>query len=415
MIGTIFFAIAIVHTFAVKRFQVLAQKFPEGSVLENLFHLLGEVEVVFGFWAGLWFCYSFFFKGSSQAIHYLESLNFREPLFVFVIMTVAATRPIIQLAKKIIFQIAKLLPLPQKTAKYLVTLIVGPLLGSFITEPAAMTLTALILRDEFYQEKVSDKFKYFTLGILFVNVSIGGVLTHYAAPPVLMVAGKWGWNTPFMMRHFGYKAIIAVVLNASLGTIIFRELLKNIKTKIEDKKGVPIWLIVVHLLFIIGVVVLAHHPVMFLALFLFFLGVADISKEFQDTIQLKAGLLVGFFLAGLVVFGEMQTWWLQPLLTSLSAFPLFLGSTALTGIIDNAALTYLGSQVSGLGESIKYSLVAGAVTGGGLTIIANAPNPAGFSVLKEFFGKQGISPFMLLVAALIPTLIAGLCFWTLSM
>ncbi len=415
MIGTIFFAIAIVHTFAVKRFQVLAQKFPEGSVLENLFHLLGEVEVVFGFWAGLWFCYSFFFKGSSQAIHYLESLNFREPLFVFVIMTVAATRPIIQLAKKIIFQIAKLLPLPQKTAKYLVTLIVGPLLGSFITEPAAMTLTALILRDEFYQEKVSDKFKYFTLGILFVNVSIGGVLTHYAAPPVLMVAGKWGWNTPFMMRHFGYKAIIAVVLNASLGTIIFRELLKNIKTKIEDKKGVPIWLIVVHLLFITGVVVLAHHPVMFLALFLFFLGVADISKEFQDTIQLKAGLLVGFFLAGLVVFGEMQTWWLQPLLTRLSAFPLFLGSTALTGIIDNAALTYLGSQVSGLGESIKYSLVAGAVTGGGLTIIANAPNPAGFSILKEFFGKEGISPFMLLVAALIPTLIAGLCFWTLSM
>ena len=92
-----------------------------------------------------------------------------------------------------------------------------------------------------------------------------------------------------------------------------------------------------------------------------------------------------------------------------------MGSTALTGIIDNAALTYLGSQVSGLGESIKYSLVAGAVTGGGLTIIANAPNPAGFSILKEFFGKEGISPFMLLVAALIPTLIAGLCFWTLSM
>jgi hypothetical protein len=413
MIGTFFFILAVIHTFSVKRFQALALKFPDGSILENLFHLLGEVEVVFGLWAGLWFLYYAWVTNMGQAIHYLESLNFREPLFVFVIMTVAATKPIIQLAKMIILQISKVFPVHSKVSMYLVTLILGPLLGSFITEPAAMTVTALILLEEFYRKEVSEKFRYVTLGILFVNVSIGGVLTHYAAPPVLMVAGKWDWNSVFMMSHFGWKAILAVTCNAILGTFLFHRELKQLNEKSEPEKRVPFWLMVVHLVFIANIVISAHHPIMFLSLFLFFLGGADISKEYQDPIQLKSSLLVGFFLAGLVVFGEMQTWWLQPLLNRLTEFPLFIGSTVLTGIMDNAALTYLGSQVSGLSEPMKYALVSGAVTGGGLTIIANAPNPAGFSILKDSFGKEGISPLMLLLSALIPTLIAGLSFWLL--
>jgi hypothetical protein len=413
MVGTFFFILAVIHTFSVKRFQALAQKFPEGSVLENFFHLLGEVEVIFGFWAGVWFVYYAWLRNVGEAIHYLESLNFREPLFVFVIMTVAATKPIIQLAKIIIFQISRLLPLQSKVSIYLVTLILGPLLGSFITEPAAMTVTALILLDEFYRKELSEKFKYITLGILFVNVSIGGVLTHYAAPPVLMVAGKWGWNSDFMMSHFGWKAILAVAMNAILGTGVFYRELMGLNQKSAPEKNVPLWLMAIHLIVVAAIVVSAHHPIMFIALFLFFLGVADISKEYQDPIQLKSSLLVGFFLAGLVVFGEMQTWWLQPLLNRLTEFPLFLGSTLLTAVMDNAALTYLGSQVSGLSEPMKYALVSGAVTGGGLTIIANAPNPAGFSILKDSFGKEGISPAMLLIAGLVPTVIAAFSFWLL--
>ncbi len=409
--GTLFFAIAVLHTFAIKRFQSLARKFPEGSVLENLFHLLGEVEIVFGFWAGVWFFYFSFSESYSEAIHYLESLNFREPLFIFVIMTVAATRPLIQLAKFVIIRIARPIPINSKVAKYWVTLILGPLLGSFITEPAAMTVTALVLLDEFYRRDISEKFKYATLGILFVNVSIGGVLTHYAAPPVLMVADKWGWDCSFMMSHFGWKAILAVIFNSSLGVALFSKELKRLEEKSEVETGVPLWLIAIHLIFVAAIVASAHHPVLFMALFLFFLGVAHISKEFQDPIQLKASLLVAFFLAGLVVFGEMQTWWLKPLLNNLTAFPLFLGITALTAVMDNAAVTYLGSQVTDLSESMKYALVSGAVTGGGLTIIANAPNPAGFSILKESFGKEGISPLMLLWAGLIPTLIAAFSFW----
>ncbi len=47
----------------------------------------------------------------------------------------------------------------------------------------------------------------------------------------------------------------------------------------------------------------------------------------------------------------------------------------LTAITDNAALTYPGSLIDSMSVEAKYMLVAGAVTGGGLTVIANAPNP----------------------------------------
>ena len=55
-------------------------------------------------------------------------------------------------------------------------------------------------------------------------------------------------------------------------------------------------------------------------------------------------------------------------------------------------------------------LVAGSVTGGGLTVIANAPNPAGFSILKGCFSDGSISPLRLLGAASIPTLVAACMF-----
>jgi Na+/H+ antiporter NhaD/arsenite permease-like protein len=115
----------------------------------------------------------------------------------------------------------------------------------------------------------------------------------------------------------------------------------------------------------------------------------------------------------LVVLGSLQQWWLQPLLSDLDSTTLFLGAIGLTAITDNAALTYLGSLVSGISDSAKYALVAGAVTGGGLTVIANAPNPAGFAILKEYFDEKSISPLHLFLAALLPTIIAAACFWLL--
>ena len=417
--GTIFFALAVCHTFMVAKFELLAKKFPEGSVGENFFHFLGEVEVVFGFWAALFLGVYSYVQGfivydkAHQAIggviYYLNGLDFTEPAFVFVIMCMAATRPVIELAKKLIEAISRMIPLPSKMAFYMTCLTVGPLLGSLITEPAAMTVVALILLESFYGENTSTKFKYATLGVLFVNISIGGTLTPYAAPPVLMVAGKWGWDTAHMISHFGYKSAIACLISTLFISFIFRkELRGDIQLKRAPGIKVPLWVSAIHLIFLSLTVYTAHYMVFFIGLFLFFLGFIAVTEEFQNELKLKESLLVGFFLAGLMVLGTQQAWWLQDVLSSLGEVTLYLGATALTGITDNAALTYLGSLVE-LSDTKKYYLLAGAVAGGGLTVIANAPNPAGFGILRKAFGVDGISPLKLLLSALFPTFVALMC------
>jgi putative Na+/H+ antiporter len=288
-----------------------------------------------------------------------------------------------------------------------------PLLGSFITEPAAMTLAALILRDNFLARPLSERLKYATLGVLFVNVSIGGTLTSFAAPPVLIVAGKWGWDLSFMLTTFGWKAAIAVLLNAAAVTLLFRRELRGLDVSPaaqQEEERVPALVIAVHLAFLAGVVVFSHHPKIFTWIFLFFLGFVSAYARYQTPPILREGLLVGFFLMGLVTLGGQQAWWLQPLLGGLSDTVVFFGAVGLTAVTDNAALTYLGSLVEGTNAAFRYALVAGAVAGGGLTVIANAPNPAGFSILRGSFSDGAISPLGLLLAALGPTVVAVAAF-----
>lgn len=412
VVATVIFAIAILHTFLVSKFAKIAHHYPEGSMGENFFHFMAEVEAVFGMWAAVFLLIMIGVEGVGAPVKYLESLNFTEPGFVFVIMAMAGTRPVIKLAEKIIVLISKLVPLPRKMAFYFTALVVGPLLGSFITEPAAMTVTAIILLKNFYSKEMSTKLKYATIGLLFVNVSIGGTLTHFAAPPVLMVAGKWGWGMSHMLFTFGYKAAVSCIISSLVVAFYFKnELAGDFKLREDNAEKMlpPWWITFVHLIFLGLVVLTAHHMVVFMGLFLFFLGFTVVTQEFQDEVQIKSSLMVGFFLGGLIVLGSLQQWWLQPLITSLSDQVLYFGATGLTAITDNAALTYLGSLVD-LTESAKYFLVAGAVTGGGLTVIANAPNPAGYGILNKSFGEEGISPLGLLKGALFPTAVAILCF-----
>jgi hypothetical protein len=420
--STLFFALAVLHTFLVKWFQSLAKKFPHGSVGENLFHLLGEVEVVFGIWGALYILLSWTVRGGDETIAYLESRNFTEPAFVFVIMTICSTQPVLSAARQLISGISRGIPVAPGIAFFFTALFVGPLLGSFITEPAAMTVTALLLLENVYSRHISMKLKYAAIGALFVNVSIGGVLTPYAAPPVLMVAKDWGWDITFMMKTFGWRAVLACFAIAAGTAWSFRkelQLLKPVSGVKEEQQAdhtelkIPAWVKILHLVFLVAVVMMSHHMVVFGALFLFFLGLASVTREYQREIKLREGLLVGFFLGGLVVLGGPQRWWLEPLLSSLNETPLYFGATALTAITDNAALTYLGAQVPTLSFASKIALVAGAVSGGGLTVIANAPNPAGYGILNRAFGDEGISPGKLFLAASLPTLIVIVAFWLL--
>jgi hypothetical protein len=415
IVATAIFALAILHTFSTKFFERLAHSRPAHS---GVWHLLAEVEIVFGFWALVMAVVMFSLQGTDATKTYINGRNFTEPMFVFVIMVVAGTRPVLHTAKQIVQVFARLLPLRESVAIYFVILTLVPLLGSFITEPAAMTLAAILLAGRFYSSNISERLKYATLGVLFVNVSIGGTLTAYAAPPVLMVAATWSWDTAFMLTQFGWKAAIAVFINSAAVTVLFRRELAALASTPEARdeaataagSAMPSWIVILHLAILAGIVVFAHYPPLFIGLFLLFMGVASAYPQYQDRLILREGLLVAFFLAGLVVLGGMQQWWLQPLLSSMSADAVFWGATALTAITDNAALTYLGSLVDGLSDEFKYALVAGAVTGGGLTVIANAPNPAGMSILRKYFADESVSAGGLFAAALLPTLVAAAAF-----
>ncbi|MBU6191060.1 MAG: DUF1646 family protein [Betaproteobacteria bacterium] len=405
IVAAVIFTIAVLHTFSVKFFEKLAHRHPSHA---GIFHLLGEVEAVFGFWALVLVVFMAVSVGPQGALEYLNARNFTEPLFVFVIMVIAASRPILKVSLGCVDVVAKMLPMHRQVATFFVALSLLPLLGSFITEPAAMTLAALLLRERFYNPGLSNRLKYLTLGVLFVNVSIGGTLTPYAAPPVLMVAATWNWDLMFMITNLGWRSALAVIVNALVLTLIFRSELSRIPLveKNDDENRIPVALVITHILFLAGVVVAAHHAVVFMGLFLFFLGIATAYSRWQDRLILREGMMVAFFLAGLVVLGGQQQWWLQPALSAMSPTAVYYGATALTAITDNAALTYLGSLVQGLTDEFKLSLVAGAVTGGGLTVIANAPNPAGYSILKSRFDNEEITAGGLFAAAFVPTLVA---------
>lgn len=459
VVATLIFFLAVLHTFLATTFNKLAHKFEvehrAKASLENktyvegkepvsfkatLFHFLGEVEVVFGIWLIPLLISLAFMEtdGLTLAAYYVDTRNYTEAVFVVIIMAVASSRPVIQIAETAMRTVASL-GKQSPAAWWLSILTIAPLLGSFITEPAAMTIGALLLAQQFYVLDPKPAFKYATIGLLFVNISVGGTLTHFAAPPVLMVADTWHWNMPFMFSHFGWRAALGIATATLVYFFVFRkhfaelkgraEALASSETEAEKPEPAPLWIVLVHLGFVAWTVLTLHHPPFFIGGFLFFLAFTTATHHHQYDIKLKSPLLVGFFLAGLVTHGGLQGWWISPVLSSLAEVPLFIGATVLTAFNDNAAITFLASQVPAFSpdlfvgdhwiaksgaalanaQGLEYAVVAGAVTGGGLTVIANAPNPAGQSILSKFF-KGGVSPMKLLLAALFPTVIMAIMF-----
>jgi hypothetical protein len=349
---------------------------------------------------------------------------------------------------------------------------------------------------------------------------VGGTLTQFAAPPVLMVASPWDWGLMHMLLNFGWKAVVGIILSNGIYYFFFKKELfllqekftlatlkdeiqkryfkrkdleaefheiekvisnelgfteafdqkcddirERIRQKLKvphmeslkqegvdssvvkeafgqrfeeikrlemrkalpgllprsdrphfrdpewDKRDdpVPAWVILVHVVFMAWTIFNNHYPAIFVPGMLLFLGFAQVTSHYQNRVDLKPALLVGFFLGGLVIHGGVQGWWIAPVLGSLSEVPLMLGATILTAFNDNAAITFLSTLVPNFTDGMKYAVVAGAVAGGGLTVIANAPNPAGQSLLKQYF-ENGVSPMGLLKGALLPTAILLLDF-----
>ncbi len=246
--ATLIFLFAIIHTFLSSKFLEIAHKWekeheekittqeaPRDSVHHGAkaLYFVGEVETVFGIWAIALILAIVAFFDWKTAVHYVtDGVNFTEAFFIIVIMTLASSRPILKLSESIMASIATRLG-GTITSWWFTILTLGPLLGSFITEPAAMTISALLLVKKFYNLEPSRKLKYATVALLFVNISIGGTLTHFAAPPVLMVAGPWDWGLLHMLTHFGWKAVLAICLVNSAYYFIFRSEFKTLEVKFQ--------------------------------------------------------------------------------------------------------------------------------------------------------------------------------------
>ncbi len=442
VVATVIFVLAVLHTFAASKIRHWAHVIEErhaaslalrraGRVGDRdgdghpdevsfggqVLHFFSEVEAVFGIWAIALLGAVFWFKGVDTGVHYVgQTVNYTEPMFVVIIMALASTRPVLKLAEQCLALVARLGG-GRPVAWWCSILTIAPLLGSFITEPAAMTIAALLLAKQFYALNPSSRLKYATIGLLFVNISIGGTLTHFAAPPVLMVAAKWGWDMKFMFLNFGWHAVAGIVMSNVVYLLVFRRELFSLAVAARPAdeakdEPVPAWITFVHVLFLGFTVWAAHHPALFIGGFLFFLAFSQATAHHQSRVDLRGPMLVGFFLAGLVIHGGLQGWWIQPVLGSLGEVPLFVGATILTAFNDNALITYLATLVPGFTDELKFAVVAGAVTGGGLTVIANAPNPAGQSILQRFF-PDGVSPLGLFLGALAPTLIVAFSFMVL--
>ena len=415
--SVIIFILAITHTLLAHQIASIAHRLEEAHKKNSdishfgieILHFLGEVEIIFAIWViplmigiAIWWDWG-------VAIQYVNSINYTEPVFVVVIMSIASTKPIVDLADRAVRKISSLLG-GKTVAWWLVILTVGPILGSLITEPGAMTLSSLLLAKEFYVLKPSVKLSYATLGLLFVNVSMGGVLTNFAAPPVLMVANTWGWSSLYMLINFGIRAIIGILISNALYYFIFRKELRSLKREEgleeikEDSQSIPPWVSLANLIFLILIVLSSHYLVLCVGVFFLFIAFHRATKAYQQPISLRGPLLVGAFLAGLVIHGSLQGWWIEPVIKSLGEIPAMVVAAGLSAFNDNAMITYLSSLIPDLATSMKVAIVSGAVAGGGLTVIANAPNPAGQVILNRYF-KDGIAPIGLLLAAIIPTVI----------
>jgi hypothetical protein len=418
-ISMLVFLLSLVHTFSTPVIQKLAKKIVEreGRTLKySIVHLLGEVELCFLLWCIPLMVIMSFHHGFFQSYDYLATRNFTEAAFVGVVMVLAATRPIIQYGEKILNLLARFGRFTPG-AWWFTILSIGPLLGSLITEPAAITLCALLLIKHFFSYRPSVALSYATFGLLLTNISVGGVMTHFAAPPVVIVAKAWDLTTPFMLQNYGWKVVIGLFVSTSLYYWVFRkefvELSLRKKEIPEEEHGgspVPIWLTILHVAILGLIVYWAHYPEKFLPVFALFVLIHTLTQRYQSKMSYRPAILVGLFFAGLIIQGGFQGWWIEIVLQDLERLPLMLTAIFLTSFNDNAAITYLASLTPSLSMDTRYVLLAGAVTGGGLTVIANAPNPAGQALLQPHF-KEGIDPIKLLISAATATVIFGSLFY----
>lgn len=395
---------------------------PHTSTVARLVHVLAEGEGGPPIWTLILFVIGIILIGYENMKGYLESVNIAEPMFVGGMVLVASTKPVLDASERIIMFLAQKLPLPGLLGFFAVTLTLGPLLGSFITEPAAMVVVVSLVMRQVKGRHLTRRFLYLLLGVICTNVSVGGALTPIAAPAIVVIADSVGWDIAFTMQNFGPKAILTVLTTTTVVVIIpYWRTLAGMdfhagmngngdfhKHDLPENKAA--WKKALALSINVGIIglmiVFSHTPVMMLlTLFLFYIF-HDVFHAYHSPMKFMDGFRVAAFLYGILALGTLQRWWIEPLIHELDDGTLYFSIAGLTTIMDNALLTYLVSLVEGIEQSLLILIVWAALAAGGALLPANAPNPIAKVEMQTIFPNQEPSMVQWFINALPSTIIA---------
>ncbi|MEZ5315595.1 MAG: putative Na+/H+ antiporter [Chlamydiales bacterium] len=427
IISTMIFFLAILHTFLTpallsysrkiaKLKDIYPQKWNLYHFLSEVLYLLSEVEVVFGLWLFPLLIAFTWLKGWDETLHYLNTRQYTHAIYITVILVVIGSRPIITFAENILESIARL-GKDSPAAWWWSILTISPLIGALIKEPAAMALSAILLSKKFYPYGPSRNFSYATLGLLFANISVGGMLTSFSSRALFIVANKWDWSWSYMFTRFGWKGMLGIFISTSLYYLFFRHEFKSrrfpkilVPLKKKETRSTPLWITLIHLCFLVLIVITGEITLIFLGIFLLFLGFWKATTFYQTPLHLQSAVLVGFFFASLIIHGELQSWWIIPLMQNLNYFGAMGVSFLLSAFMDNAVISYITLELPKYDDLKHYLVIVGAMSAGSLTVIANAPNPVGHALLRGSFNGK-ISFFFLFLGGVMPALIYLFLFW----
>lgn len=420
LFSALFFFLAIVHALSTRYLAELADKlerkkstkidlgvFPRSFRIE-LVRFLSETEVVFGLWVIPQLIAMTYFYNWNHVLEFLDGLHFVEPLYVATVLIVILSRPIEEIIEQTFGALSRIDKGSCRIWWWL-ALTLGPLLGSVLKETSAMLISCAILADRFFTAKPSTRFKYVTFALLLVNVSLGGALTNFGSSSILMVRDTWGWTSSFVFNSFGIPVLLSIFTLNFIVYLFFRKELQKLELPISEyESGTPcqLWVKLAYVAILAWIIFHGNYPVVFIGTLVLFVGLHQAIFGKKEELKLRPGIMIGFFLAGLIIHGTLQEWWVSPLFRHCSEQGLFPLSVVLSAFNQNALVTYMALHVQAFNDLDKYYIVAGSLLGGGLTLFGNSPNFAAFSILRPFF-PRGISLFKVFAIALCFVLIVS--------
>lgn len=421
------FILSIVHIFMIPVFARLYRNYQNKRIafpedwkrflwLGEWYRLMSTIELVFLLWSVplfFWFLYTEGYKGTMA---YLNTRNYTFSMFIIVMWLLLGSKPI---SYAVEHAFAKIANIGRQSPKswWLTVMFVAPLSTIFLRETGAIIIATTLLAKYFYDLSPSTRFSYATMGLLFSNVSIGGLLTTSSSRSLSMILRTLRWDNYEVMTHFGWKALLAICLSTTVYYYLFRREFHHFPRKIEHiinaGRKIPIWIICVHIAMAFAAMRFRSAPVLMGGVCIFYVFFHRLTVFYQNKIDFWKVCCLGVFFIGMSFVGGLQEWWILKLVKNSSDFGYMWAAYILSIFLDNVLVNLMMHDLPVVTDCYLYLVVAGCMSAGGLTLIANTPNIVSFATLRPFFQKPSFSFWKLFLASLFPSVLALMLFWLL--